>query len=435
MKNLKLLIVSIISLLICACSKDSSELVDNEMTLLICSHDWVDFDTDTKGYYVYSFKPDGSVLISSYNKNGLWNAENNRYSFSGNTLSIKNSYGAQNDYVLQMSTNRYIQFQQSNGTLTLYSMLPDSEMLSMLEGKWEDWAPEISWYNSYTFNNKSNTYQCEQILDFRIDKEETGSGTFKIDRMWIEFSGILEFKAVWHIDINGDLILQNLNSSTISTYHHVNSENESNRPELAVDSPFFKILTTGSWILFDQMYYDEESDKNVQGFEMMTFGDDKCSKIKLFKNKKIYYQGSDDLYYINPITNIVMVSFSSYTIETTSNGSMELINSVTKEKWVHYDDNFCKKIMGTWKYSDYIFEFKENSTYKFTVYTDDTCQNIEEYYEGTIKIEPCFITLNPMPRGFMQSDNYFHFVPGVDDDTLYLYMPSSSGKIPLKRID
>lgn len=419
--------VLLVLVLLCsvACSDNEDVVAENSaLKALLCTNKWYEFSKS--GYKIYTFNSQNQLTISYYDLKENYKNETLTYSCSEKAITTRNQYGVTTEYRLVETENHYVKLEKSSSTLILYRALTSQELVNHLSGKWER---NDVWYECYIFNT-DNTYNFEQIIGNRIDEEESGPGVYSIyDNIWIEFSpnkNIPKYKHVIYFDEDWNLVFISPYSKTSFVYHKITSEDESSRPALTVDSPYYSEINGSKWMLFDKMYKKSETDKYMRGFELLEFSDKSCIRTGFFKDKDIYG---------GPYTNrfsIVgdAISFSSWTdlnIEKLNDGKLSLSNY--QGTYTRFDDDFINSFVGEWGSGELFLTLNNDGTYAMIVYEDDMNNIIEESFNGTYSIEPGFIMIDPMPTGWGNPSGFFHYVTDFGNGKMSWYFPEKDGRV------
>ena len=424
--------VLLVLVLLCsvACSDNEDVVAENSaLKALLCTNKWYEFSES--GYKIYTFDSQNQLTISYYDLKKNYMNETLTYSCSEKAITTKNQYGATTEYRLVETENHYIKLEKTSSTQILYRALTSQEIVSHLSGKWEN---NDVWYECYIFNT-DNTYSFEQIIGNSVDEEESGPGVYSIyDDIWIEFSpnkNLPKYKHVIYFDEDWNLVFISPYSNTSSVYRKITSEDESSRPELTIDSPYYKEINGSKWILFDKMYEKSEKDKYMRGFELLEFTGNVCKRTSFFKDKDIYGGPYTSRFSIVGDT----ISFSYWTdliIEKFNNNQFSLSNY--QGTYTRFDNEFIQSFVGEWGAGELFLTLNSDGTYAMVVYEDDQNSIIEESFNGTYSIEPGFITMEPMPTGWGNPSGFFHYVTDFGNGKMSWYFPEKDGRVQWKKV-
>ena len=424
-QHLKITLLVFVLMFSISCSNNNEPMEENSsMKTLLCANKWYEFhDSD---YRIYTFDSQNRVTISYYDFNKNYRNENLTYVCTDNSIKMTNEYGRTTEYSILDSDSRYIKMGNQMSSIVIYRLLTTQELTSHLSGKWEN---NDGWYECYVFN-PDNTFYFEQIINNNIDEEESGPGKYNIiDDVWVEFipKNIPKYKYVFYFDEDWNLVFISPYSKTSSVFHKITSDDESSRPELTEDSPYYNEINGSKWLLFDQMYINDETNERIAGFELLEFSGKYCKKTMLFKNKSIY--GGPYTNKFSIVGNTISISsYSSFEIERLSNGKLSLTDSY-QGTCVCYDNDYINDFVGTWIAGDLTLTLYKDGIYSMIVYEDKQSGTIEELHNGTYSIEPGFISLDPMPSGWGNPSGYFHYITDFENGKMQWILPERDGRV------
>ena len=405
-----------------ACSDSDNGAENSTLKELLCANKWYVF-SDSE-YYIYTFDSQNQLTISSYVLKDNYENQTLTYSCSGDKIIAKTQFDTIKEYQLLESNDHYLKMMYNNKTLILYRELSRQELENRLSGTWEN--NEI-WYTCYTFNS-DNTYVFEQIINHTYDEEESGPGSYRFyDDIWIELSPnntiLPKVNCIIYFDEDWNLVLISQYNNSSSVYHKITSQEESCRPELTTDSPYYNEINGSTWLLFGKSYDRDDTNGYMRGFEMLEFSGLSCTRSCVFKNKEYYTEPYSRKFSIDGNT-ITLSSYSSLSIDVLDNGKLSLSHS--SDVYTRYDDDYIKSFVGKWSVEDLVLVLRSDGTYTMDVYDSNQQVNVEESFNGTYSIEPGFITIDPMPYGFGNPSGYFHYTTDFDNGKMFWYNPTST---------
>lgn len=429
MKLIKnLLLIAILSVYMCGCSKDdpTSQPV-NTVNSMLSQDEWLTFEgTEYGGYMSYTFDGNGNGHLEKFDKNGeVYGSEDFSYTCTDNQLTMRG-----HEYSIIESDKEYLITEGLYGQTIFFRFSSPGNQYKKLEGIWEKYSND--WYKMYELH-ADGTYRYEQILNFAYDDEESGDGTYELNKAMITFKPnnkiLPAYSFLYHIDENGDLILGYYYNGDPNKYKRLSNESESLRPKLTKESEYFPQLTSGSWYRYDRLY--NSSGIYKYGIEFLCFGDDEQASLKKYYCDFNSEASSGGRFWINE-NKIGSYDFTcnDITIESLSDTELHIKKKFYGDLVYHKykTGEFERMLIGTWICDELILTFEDNGDFNFIVYDGN---QIEKQSPGTYTFENGILKWNFVTPVWYVTGGVIEF---IDNNNFKLYSDKFDSYIPFQRM-